>query len=85
MTPCCGPQVALDFDRVFSDVAEVVRLSQRLCSGIFKDIDEVALALVERTIAPIRVGHSPSDIAGTILIEATVAAAHRGLDRKMKR
>jgi hypothetical protein len=76
-------EVALDFDRVFPAATKVVMYLSVFVSASSRTSNEARLALVERTIAPIRVG-SPSDIAGTNLMEVTVGPAHRGLDRKMQ-
>src|SRR5258708_38725661 len=75
---------ALDLDRVLPAIAKIVEVSERLCANILEHVDEACLARVERAVAPIGVGITPSDVAGADLVEMTVRPAHRRLDGEMQ-
>ena len=79
-----GIRDALDLDRVFPAVAEVVEVFQRLRAGILEDVEETRLAGIERAFSPVRVGHAPAHVAGPDLLEMAVGPAHGGLEHQVQ-
>src|SRR3954469_17083744 len=58
---------ALDADGVFPTVAEIVEVLERPDADVLQDGGKPGLAGVERSVAEVRVGHAPADVAGADL------------------
>src|SRR4051794_9258796 len=79
-----GIRDALDLDRVFPAIAEVVEVFQRLRAGVLEDVEETRLAGIERAFSPIWVGHAPAHVAGPDLVEMAIGPAHGGLEHQVQ-
>ena len=75
---------AQEFDRMLPAVAEVIEILQRFDADIFKNIGQARLAGIERSVAPIRIGHAPSYLPGADLIEMTIGPSHGGLENQVQ-
>src|SRR5271155_1713817 len=81
-----GVEQALDLDRVFPAVPEIIEILQRFRSNVFGHVAEPSFACIEEVAGPvlIGIGCTPADIARADLIEVAVGPAHGRLDGQVQ-
>jgi len=82
--PGHGITDALDADRVFPAVTEIVEVFERPGADILEDVDEPGLAGVKRSAAEVRIRNAPANIASTDLVEMAVRPANGSLQHKVQ-